>query len=404
MSIFEEQDPIFNEENQTRLMQEIKSAPDCEIYGVSKYNQRSIKIGIAGSILSSLILILISIALTDGLFTVMILGVIITGTLVACAILSYMNYSHKYFKTYISSLGISKDSKWDEGALPWEKIEYLEIKEKNNEIDYIRFWSGVCKLGYRNSRFVRRLSLVIINEFLGGLNNWTLVEDINEITKSDKFYIRPDIDESTGRQTIKKLLLMEWIGEEDFDADQTQEQPSAKSDEMLYDLILNDPQCEIIIKQGRISKLFSNWKSLLSMLILAILASIYGMFEGPYAPIAFILVVILVIHMLIGVFFSVTRNETLVMSPIGIVRHYLGSPEALEWQYVEFIDFDTVDDQVIPFEFFGNKTRILCPRHIYKSKITWDHIARYLPDLSEWTRTTQYDWGEGIFRLIRPTA
>ena len=404
MSIFEERDPIFNEDNQVKLIEEIKNSPDCEIYGVSKYSQSSIKRGIVGSILSAIILILISTAFTTGLSTVIALILIITGTLAICAILSYMNYSHKYFTTYVSSMGIAKDSAWDEGVLPWDKIEYIEIKEKKNEIDYIRFWSGVLKLGYRNSRFVRRLTLDIISEFVGGLENWAILEDINETTKSDKFYIRPDIDETEGRKAIEKLLLMEWVGEQDFDADQTQEQPSAKSSKKLYSQILKDPQCEVILDQGRFSRIITNAKLLVTLFIIAFISMFYGMFEGPFSIFATTFAVVLYIIMLMAICVMFRGNEMLVISPLGIARFYFGSPEALEWQHIEFIDFRSVDGQPIPFEFFGNKTRIFCPKHYYKDFLTWDHISKYLPELNEWDRIRRSFWGKDTFRLIRPTT
>ena len=404
MSIFEERDPIFDEDNQARLMREIKTSPDCEIYGVSKYSQSSIKRGIAGSILSAIILILISTAFITGLSTAIALILIVTGTLVICAILSYLNYSHKYFKTYVSSLGIAKDSAWDEGVLPWDKIEYIEIKEKKNEIDYIRFWAGVLKLGYRNSHFVRRLTLDIISEFVGGLENWGIVEDINETTKSDIFYIRPDIDEIKGRKAIERLLLMEWIGEQDFDADQTQIQPSAKPAKELYSQILKDPQCEVILDQGRFSRIITNGKLLVTLLIISFISMFYGMVNGPFSTFAITLTVVLCIIMLMGVIVMVRGDERLVISPIGIARFSLGSPEALEWQYIEFIDFRSEDGQLIPFEFFGNKTRVFCPKHHYKDFLTCDHIIKYLPELNEWNRTRRSLWRKDSFRLVRPTT
>ncbi len=403
MYSFDEPDSIFQSENQIKLIEQIQSAPDCEIYGVSGYSQESIKKAQIATIIIIFTVAPILLILSPTLLSLVIVIFQIVSAVSAIAVLSYMNFSHNYYKTYVSHLGIAKKSKWDEGAIPWDRIEFLEVKYKGDELDYVIFRSDI-KLGYRNSRFVRRLTWDIISEYLGGLDSWIVIDDIDEITESDRFYMRPSIEEEQGREKLKKMLLKDYIGEEDFDADQTQEQPSAKSDEVLYDLILNDPQCEVIIKQGRVSKLLSNWKTLLVLMSLTIIATIYRMFNGPFTSFAVVLIVILCVVMLIGVYLTVAGKETLALSPIGIVRHYMGSSEALEWQYVEFIDFDTMDDQIIPFEFFGNKKRILCPRHIYRSKITWDHITEYLPELSEWTRIRRDDWNEDIFRLVRPTA
>jgi hypothetical protein len=103
------------------------------------------------------------------------------------------------------------------------------------------------------------------------------------------------------------------------------------------------------------------------------------------------------------VFYELFRSdERLFISPIGIVRYYFGSPEALEWQYVEFIDFYSDDETPFPYEFFGNNKRVFCPRHHYRELLSMDHIRQYLPELDQWKKVNQDLWEEGSFRLVRP--
>ena len=100
----------------------------------------------------------------------------------------------------------------------------------------------------------------------------------------------------------------------------------------------------------------------------------------------FIAITVVVLFMLI--FYSAFKGyEKLIMSPIGIARFYFGSPEAIEWQYVEFIDFRTEDEIPIPYEFYGNKQRVFCPENVYKQLLSMDMIRRYLPNLDEWKKT-----------------
>ena len=95
-------------------------------------------------------------------------------------------------------------------------------------------------------------------------------------------------------------------------------------------------------------------------------------------------------------------NEKLVLNPIGIARYYWGSPEALEWQYVESIDFHTIEGKAYADEFFGNKRRVFCPEHIYKELLPIDLIRSYISDLDDWREMKRAGWREGIFRLVRP--
>jgi len=402
--VFEEKDPIFEEENQANLIEQIQNAPDCKIYGVSNINQRTIRGSMAISLPLAFVFAWIVIATYDEILTFIFLAIIGVATLVALAILSYLNHSHKYFKTYVSEFGIAKQSVWDMGAIPWDKIEFIEIKNKGIDIDYITFRVGLVTLSYRNSYFVTRLSLEIISEYIGGIENWQTVDDFGEFaetTKSDRFYMRPDMDKTEGQKKLEDILLLEWIGEQDFDADQTQEHPSSKSDKELYELIVNDHQCDVIIDDGRFNRIMSSFKAFGLMLIVAISLTFLIMAGGPFS--IFIAITVVVLFMLM--FYGLLKGyEKLIMSPIGIARFYFGSPEAIEWQYVEFIDFRTEDEILIPYEFFGNKQRVFCPEHVYKQLLTIDMIREYLPNLDEWEKTKRQSWSEGAFRLARPDA
>ncbi|MGY5871831.1 MAG: hypothetical protein RTV72_06290 [Candidatus Thorarchaeota archaeon] len=197
--MFEERDPIFDEENQVKLIEQIQNAPDCKIYGVSKINQRTIQGSMVVSLPLAFVFDWIVIVTYDEILTFIFQAIIGIATLVALAILSYLNHSHKYFKTYVSEFGIAKQSVWDKGAIPWDKIEFIEIKYKRDEIDYITFRVGSVTLSYRNSYFVARLSLEIISEYIGGIENWQTVDDFGEFaetTTSDRFYMSPDFDKS----------------------------------------------------------------------------------------------------------------------------------------------------------------------------------------------------------------
>ena len=400
--MFEERDPIFEEENQAKLIEQIQNAPDCKIYGVSKINQRTIQGSMAVSLPLAFVFAWIVIVIYDEILTFIFLAIIGIATLVALAILSYLNHSHNYFKTYVSEFGIAKQSVWDKGAIPWVKIEFIEIKYKRDEIDYITFRVGLVTLGYRNSYFVTRLSLEIISEYIRGIENWQTVDDFGEFaetTESDRFYMKPTFDKAEGQKKLEDILLMEWIGEQDFDMNQTQEHPFSKSENELYELIVNDPQCEVIIDYGRFYRMMSSFKVIGVVFAVAISLTFSMMVAGPFS----IFIAITVIALFMLMFYIMFKgHEELVMSPIGITRYFFSSPEAIEWQYIEFIDFRTEDEIPIAFEFFGNKQRVFCPARKYKQLISMDTIRKYLPNLDEWNKTKRSDWTEGTFRLVRP--
>ena len=324
------------------------------------------------------------------------------ATLIALAILSYLNHSHNYFKTFVSEFGIAKKSVWDDGAFPWENIEYIEIKNKGEGIDYIIFRVETMTLSYRNSYFVTRLSLEIISEYIGGIDSWHILDDFKELEEemvNDRVYMKPDFDRSEGQKRFEEIIIREWVGEQDFDAGQTQEQTSAKSDKELYEQILNDHQCECVLDYGRFNRMISNFKAIGAMFIVAIGLTFLGMGGGPFSIFNFIIACTLFMVMLYSL---IKGSEQLIMSPIGIARYWFGSPEAIEWQHVEFIDFHTEDEVPIPFEFFGNQRRVFCPQHIYKQLVSMDMIRNYIPNLDEWKKTKRGNWEEGVFRLVRP--
>ena len=400
--MFEERNPIFEEENQKKLVEQIQNAPDCKIFGVSRFDQGIIRRFRNRTIALATVLIVLAFAFLNPDLAIILSILILTITLTIYAILSYLNHSHKYFKVFVSELGIAKESIWDEGAIPWDKIEFIEVKTKGKGIDLIIFRVGSKTLSYRNSHFARRLTIEIISEYIGGIDNWQIVEDLgesNEFTNSERFYMKPDLEKSEGQKKLDEMLLREWIGDQDFDAYMTQEHPSSKSDKELYELVLNDPQCECILDYGRINKILGNFKIIGVIFILAIALTFLSMAGGSFS----ILIAFTSITLFMMMFYSMFKGyENLVMSPIGIARYYLGSPEAIEWQHIEFIDFHTEDEIPIPDEFFGNKRRVFCPHHIYKQLVSMEMIRNYIPNLDEWKKTKRSDWREGVFRLVRP--
>ncbi|TFG26584.1 hypothetical protein EU528_14155, partial [Candidatus Thorarchaeota archaeon] len=53
---FEERDPIFEEEKQTELIEQIQNAPDCIVFGVNRFNQRTIRILMVFDVVVAIIL------------------------------------------------------------------------------------------------------------------------------------------------------------------------------------------------------------------------------------------------------------------------------------------------------------------------------------------------------------
>ncbi|MGY5859208.1 MAG: hypothetical protein RTU63_07555 [Candidatus Thorarchaeota archaeon] len=400
--MFEERDSIFEEENQEKLIEQIIAAPDCRIFGISRLDQGIIRSSRNLLIMSTAALTVLAFMLLNPDLATILSVLVLTIALIIYAILSYLNHSHKYFKIFVSELGIAKESIWDRGAIPWDKIEFIEVKYKRKNIDLIVIRVGPKILSYRNSHFATRLTIEIISDYIGGIDNWQIIEDLgefNEITNSDRFYMKPNLAKSEGQKMLEDILLREWIGNQDFDAGKTQEHPSSKSDKELYELILNDPQCECVLDYGRFNRTISNFKVIGIMFFAAISLVFLGMPSGPFSMILMISGVFLCCF----AFYPMVKGyEQFIMSPIGIARYYLGSPEAIEWQHIEFIDFHTEDEIPIPDEFFGNKQRVFCPWHIYKQLISMEMIRRYLPHLDEWKKIKRSDWREGVFRLVRP--
>lgn len=400
--MFEEKDPIFEEENQKKLIEQIQTAPDCRIFGVSRFSHRTIRNSQVITLALAFVLASIVIVFYHPIISIISLVLIITVTLIVGAILSYLKFTHNYYKIFVSEFGIAKDSKWDDGAIPWEKIEYIEIKDNDDEIDYIIFRSGTKTLGYKNAYFVTRLTLEIISEYIGGIDNWHIIDDLEETADtSNRFYMRPDIDKSDGQKKLVFLLLRDWIGEQDYDADKTKEHPYSKSDDELYELISDDSQCETILDSGIFSRIFGKFSVSILLMVLSILTALYGRAKGPFEIHLLILTVVLFSLGIIGIFKS---YEKLIISPIGVVRYYLTGPVAIEWQYVESIDFHTKENKVLAFEFFGNKRRVYCPEHIYKELLPIELIRKYISGLDEWNKKKRNTWEDGVFRLVRPDA
>ncbi len=400
--MFEEKDKIFEEKNQKKLIERIKTSPDCRIFGVSRFSQRRIRNSLAVAIMSPIVVILLCLIINNQVFTGVSLLVVPPAMLIICGFLSYLNHSHKYFKTFVSEFGIAKDTKWEDGALPWEKIQYIEIKNKGNDIDLILFRSGSLKLGYRNSHFVTRLSLEIISEYVGGIDRWHMFDDLKETSETidcDILYMNPDIDKSEGLKKFEEVILMELIGEQDYDADKTIEHASSKSDDELYTLIMDDPKSKCLLDAGKFSRTLNKNSVTILMAIVVILTTFYAMPGGPFASLSTIIAIILCCLIFYGFFKS---DEKLIMSPIGVARYYFGRPVAIEWQHVEYIDMFSEENSLSVVEFFGNKRRVFCPDRHYKHLITIDNIRKYISDIDNWEKMKRDQWSEDTFRLVRP--
>ncbi len=400
--MFEEEDPIFKDENQDKLMKQIMHAPDCKIYGVSKYSESTLWKSMILTIMLGVVIPCLFLIFYIPLISIVAIALDIIIVIILFLIFSYLRHAHTYFKLFVSDRGIAKEAEWHGGAFPWEKIEYIEVKNKGNEIDYIVFRVGRKKIGYRASFYATRLSLEIVSEFIGGIDNWHLVEDLGEasvMTEGERYYMNPDIDKSEGQKRLEEIIIREWVGDQDYDAGQTQEQLAAKTDDELYELIQNDPQCVILHDTGKISRIFGNFKIWIAVLVVSIPACIVTIFLTQFAVYIFTLVIIAFAL----IFYTMFKgDEKLVLSPIGIARFLFGSLEALEWQHVEYIDFHTYDSKPVPLEFFGNRRRIFCPEHTYKDKFAMELVLQFIPNLSEWTKISKTTWEEGTFRLTRP--
>jgi hypothetical protein len=344
--VFEEKDKIFEEENQKKLIEQIKTSSDCRIFGASRF---------------------------------------IEGT-------------------YVSESGIARETKWRKVAIPWENIEYIEIKDKGSDIDYIIFRSGTISLTCTNSSSANKLSLDIVSEYVGEIERWPVFDDLKETaetTDSDRIYMRPDIDRTTGRTRLEAILLRECIGEVDFDVYSTQEQTSARSDEEIFERIMNDPQCECLFDCGNLARFIGSNKVVHVMLIVAVAASIGGMLLMPYTVLLYSIAGIMFALMFYGL---IKGGEKLVISPIGIARFIFGNPEAIEWQYIEYINLQFDEDILVRAEFFGNRRRIVCADYTSKHLVSMDLIRKYIYDIDEWKKTERKSLGEGEYRIIRPEA
>ena len=400
--MLEENDPVFNEDNQKELTNKIMNSPDCRIYGVSRFSDNTLKnVGILAVVLG-VVDIIILMLLYIPTISIVIIALDIIILIILSLIVSYLRHAHKYFKIFVSEYGVAKDSEWYGGAIPWEKLEYIEVKNKRNRIDFIHFRSGLKKIGYRSSFLATRLSLDVVSEYIGGLENWYIVDEFgeaSELAKSDVYYMNPEIDRTEGQKRLEDIILMEWIGEQEFDAYKTEEQISYKSDEQLYVLIQEDPRCESLRDSGNFSRFVGKNKCVVFMFFLAIASTFSAMFLIPYSGLIFAFVIFLFILMFYGM---CKGDEKLVMSPIGIARFIFGSPEALEWQHIEYIDLSFEEDKLVQAEFFGNQRRIFLPRHRYKDKITMNKIRAYLPEIDTWEKKTRTHWGPDSYRLVRP--
>ncbi len=402
--MFEEKDEIFEEENQKKLIEQIKTSSDCRVFGVSRFKQKTIKISMVIEGIVAIMLISYGIVFYQSGISDLFLLLVGFATFIVYLILYYLNFPHNHFKTYVSSLGIAKKSEWDKGAIPWDKIEYIEVKDKRKDIDYIIFRSGPMKLGYRNSHFVTRLSLEIISEYVGVTERWHMFDDLKETSETfdfDILYMHPDIDKSEGLKKLEDVHLMEWIGEQDYDADKTREHPSSKSDAELYQLIMDDPQCECLLDAGKFSRTINKNSVTILMAIVAILTTFYAMSGGLFASLSTIIAIVLFCLIFYGFLKS---DEKLIMSPIGVARYYFGRPISIEWQHVEYIDVISDETSPLVTEFFGNKRRVFCPDRHYKHLITIDIIRKYISDIDNWEKMKRDQWPEDTFRLVRPDA
>ncbi len=344
--MFEERDPIFEEENQKKLIEQIKTSSDCRIFGASRF---------------------------------------IEGT-------------------YVSESGIARETKWRKVAIPWENIEYIEIKDKGSDIDYIIFRSGTISLTCTNSSSANKLSLDIVSEYVGEIEGWPVFDDLKETaetTDSDRIYMRPDIDRSTGRTRLEAILLRECIGAVDFDVYSTQEQTSARSDEEIYERIMNDPQCEYFVESGTFAKVINNWKVTLALFCVAFAVGVLPIFFQPYHFLNYGISFLLFVLMFYGL---CTSDEKIVISPIGIGRYRRGNREAIEWQYIEFIDILFDEDIPVVAEFYGNIRRIVIVNRTSKHPVSMDLIRKYINDVDEWNKTELKSWKEGAYRFRRPEA
>lgn len=344
--MFEEKDPVFEEENQKILIEQIKTSSDCRIFGASRF--------------------------IDG--------------------------------TYVSESGIARETKWKKVAIPWENIEYIEIKDKGPDIDYIIFRSGTISLTCTNSSSANKLSLDIVSEYVGEIERWHVFNDLKETaetTDSDRIYMRPDIDRSTGRTRLEAILLRECIGAVDFDVYSTQEQTSARPDEEIYERIMNDPQCEYFVDSGTFARVINNWKVTLALFGVAFAAVMLEIFFQSYLYLIYGISFLLFVLMFSRLCKS---DEKIVISTIGIGRYRRGNREAIEWQYIEFIDLIFDEDVLVIAQFYGNIRRIVIENRTSKHPISMELIRKYINDVDEWNKTELKSWEEGAYRFRRPEA
>lgn len=380
-------------------MDRVKNTPDVIVYGTSSFSQEKIVWSRRIVIIISILIIIIALVLDWNYISWFTIAFVSILAVILYAILSYLNWSHNYFKLYVSNLGIANETKWVTGAMTWDQIEIVEVKLKHGKIDYILLRCGMERLGTRSSFFARQLTLEVVSEKLGGIEAWHLFEDINDTTDADIFYARPDMSRTEAKEKIEDLLLFEWIGEQDYDAEQTQEHITSRSDDELYELIIDDPKCVWIKDSSRLTRMTNNIKVQLILFITPIVLLFSAMSQNSYG----FFYVIIAIVLLILLFHSFLKfDERLIISPIGIVRYIWGSPEAIEWQHIEFIDLVLEENEITQAEFYGNKRRIFCPSHAYRGRFTIDIIRNYIPDFDNWNRIRKERWEEEQVRFVRP--
>ena len=69
---------------------------------------------------------------------------------------------------------------------------------------------------------------------------------------------------------------------------------------------------------------------------------------------------------------------------------------------MEYIDYDFEEGHLVQAEFFGNKRRVFCPRHIYEDYLSKELIHEFIPGIDTWEKVTRPNWGDDSYRLVRP--
>jgi hypothetical protein len=98
-------------------------------------------------------------------------------------------------------------------------------------------------------------------------------------------------------------------------------------------------------------------------------------------------------------------TNSLIISDIGVGRvNSVGKKVAIRWDHISYIEINFVKDELFSAHFFGNARKISHFNSHWGTKMTFQQLRNYIPDLDDWRTISECGRIGKLVRYMRTTG